>query len=113
MAAMFMMGAGKPRILEVACKPFFRHGFHLTRTAAQDVNAVTVQHINRALPHIAGQHELNAFFRECLRNIRFAATSGGRGHLFLCYDFIPVVYSEYRKVVTVSEVFVNFIVSGR
>ncbi|MCK7468200.1 MAG: hypothetical protein MZU91_08805 [Desulfosudis oleivorans] len=56
MATMFMLSAGDSGIFQVAGKPAFRDIFHITGTAAQNLDSVAVQNIYGALSHVAGQH---------------------------------------------------------
>jgi hypothetical protein len=109
MTPVLMLDAGDSVVFQLTGKPTFGDYFHVARTAAQDINAVAGQYIYSALSHIAGQHEFDALFGQCLGDIRFTAASGRGSNLFFrCYFFL-VVNGEYSKVFTVSEVFVNLI----
>jgi len=109
-AAVLMLCAGNPRIPQFAGKPAFRDSFHVTGAAAQDIDAMAVQHVYGTLSHVSGQHQSDAFFGKGLGNIGFAAATGRRGDLFFQNDFLSIINCKNREILTVSEVFVNLVV---
>ena len=103
-ASVLMFMAGDAGIFQAAGEPLLRDLLHFAGTAPEHLDAVAVEHVDRALAHVARQHHAHAHLRQGVHDIGFAPAPCRRHDLFLFYDLVFFICRKYREISTVPEV---------
>jgi len=107
-AAVFMMlRAGYAGVFPLARQKSFDGFGSVARAAAMDLNALSLEHIHRALSHAARQQDRNALLFENSGNIRLASTARRRKHgPGLLNDLVPA-HTEKRELGAMAKVVID------
>ena len=92
---------------EVGCEDVFDRA----AAAADDLDAVGIEHVEGAVSHVAGEHHAHADARHLWRDVGFAAAAFWRWHIFGGDDF-SAFHGDDGVVVAVTEMVVDASVSG-
>jgi len=99
-------------ILDFARQPFRGDVIDVAGTAAHDLDLVGIQYVDRALAHVACEHDLNAHIGKDWADIRFATATFGGIHGFLVDDLVVIIQSEDGVVIAMAEMVVDVSVAG-